>query len=448
MDLLRLSAAEVAELGGPVGRGDALRELVPAGESVARAGSRDPRRRARRAATPPWRADRRFDTGGREPAPLLVEPEQLDDAIRQMPLELVAGLQVAIANVAEVADAGTGRGRHAGARPGPAAAAAGDPRRLGRRLRARRARPLPEHGRDGRRHRPRGRRDRRRRLRAPGPDGEIDPAVLGTCRLCGVERVYRMGGAQAVAALAYGTETVARRRRDRRAPETSTSRRPSASSPASSASTASPAPRTCSSCSAPRAASTRSRLAALDMLAQAEHGNGSLVGGRLALRGAHRAPRTRAASAGSSNSPRWATPPSRSSTVEGAREAIALANAFARRAPRADRRGRRGARRRVRSAGCLFVGAESATAFGDYVAGSNHILPTAGAARFASGSHPAPLPPPHDRAARRRRGRQARRGGRTDRPRRGLRGPRRVDGGAHAPADDPSDEDIRENPAP
>ena len=42
----------------------------------------------------------------------------------------------------------------------------------------------------------------------PGPDGKIDPVILGTCRLCGVERVYRMGGAQAIAALAYGTETV------------------------------------------------------------------------------------------------------------------------------------------------------------------------------------------------------------------------------------------------
>jgi histidinol dehydrogenase len=39
----------------------------------------------------------------------------------------------------------------------------------------------------------------------------------------------------------------------------------------------------------------------------------------------------------------------------------------------------------VRNAGCLFVGRESATAFGDYVAGSNHTLPTGGAARFASG---------------------------------------------------------------
>ena len=44
----------------------------------------------------------------------------------------------------------------------------------------------------------------------PGPDGQIDPVILGTCRLCGVERVYRMGGAQAIAALAHGTDTVER----------------------------------------------------------------------------------------------------------------------------------------------------------------------------------------------------------------------------------------------
>jgi histidinol dehydrogenase len=44
---------------------------------------------------------------------------------------------------------------------------------------------------------------------------------------------------------------------------------------------------------------------------------------------------------------------------------------------------------RVRNAGCLFVGAGSATAFGDYVAGSNHILPTGGAARFQSALSPA-----------------------------------------------------------
>ncbi|MDQ3849921.1 MAG: histidinol dehydrogenase, partial [Actinomycetota bacterium] len=43
---------------------------------------------------------------------------------------------------------------------------------------------------------------------------------------------------------------------------------------------------------------------------------------------------------------------------------------------------------RVRAAGCVFVGSAGATAFGDYVAGSNHCLPTGGAARFASGLSP------------------------------------------------------------
>jgi len=38
---------------------------------------------------------------------------------------------------------------------------------------------------------------------------------------------------------------------------------------------------------------------------------------------------------------------------------------------------------RVRTAGCVFVGRHGATAFGDYVAGSNHVLPTGGAGRYA-----------------------------------------------------------------
>jgi histidinol dehydrogenase len=42
----------------------------------------------------------------------------------------------------------------------------------------------------------------------------------------------------------------------------------------------------------------------------------------------------------------------------------------------------------VRAAGAIFVGRSGATAFGDYVAGSNHCLPTNGAARFASGLSP------------------------------------------------------------
>ena len=44
---------------------------------------------------------------------------------------------------------------------------------------------------------------------APTPDGQTNPAVLLAARLAGVETIYRIGGAQAIAAMAYGTETIA-----------------------------------------------------------------------------------------------------------------------------------------------------------------------------------------------------------------------------------------------
>ncbi len=47
----------------------------------------------------------------------------------------------------------------------------------------------------------------------PGPDGEVEPASLVAADLCGVHEIYRLGGAQAIAALAYGTESVARVRK-------------------------------------------------------------------------------------------------------------------------------------------------------------------------------------------------------------------------------------------
>lgn len=42
----------------------------------------------------------------------------------------------------------------------------------------------------------------------PGPDGKVNPYVLVAAEVCGVDRIYKVGGAQAIAALAYGTETI------------------------------------------------------------------------------------------------------------------------------------------------------------------------------------------------------------------------------------------------
>ncbi len=46
-------------------------------------------------------------------------------------------------------------------------------------------------------------------MTVPAPSGVINPLVLAAARLCGIEEIYRIGGAQAIAALAYGTPSIA-----------------------------------------------------------------------------------------------------------------------------------------------------------------------------------------------------------------------------------------------
>jgi histidinol dehydrogenase len=74
--------------------------------------------------------------------------------------------------------------------------------------------------------------------------------------------------------------------------------------------------------------------------------------------------------------------------AHGAEDALTLAEAFAPEHLQLVGASAEALAGRVTRAGCLFVGANAGTAFGDYIAGSNHILPTNGAARFASGLTP------------------------------------------------------------
>ncbi len=69
--------------------------------------------------------------------------------------------------------------------------------------------------------------------------------------------------------------------------------------------------------------------------------------------------------------------------------AVALAEAFAPEHLQLAVRDARAVAAQITRAGCVFLGPSGATAFGDYVAGSNHILPTGGAARHASAVGPA-----------------------------------------------------------
>jgi histidinol dehydrogenase len=202
----------------------------------------------------------------------------------------------------------------------------------------------------------------------PGPGGRAHPGILAACVLCGVSEVYRVGGAQAIAALAYGTESV---------PAVDviagpgnqwvTEAKRQVVGQVGIDGLAGP-----SELAILATAGADPELVALDLMAQAEHGPESplwLVSTEPAL--------IRAVADGVAGL--------EAIEVESALAGLRVAEDIA---PEhlqlmgADAEALAG---RVRRAGCVFVGPGAGTAFGDYVAGSNHVLPTGGAARFASG---------------------------------------------------------------
>jgi histidinol dehydrogenase len=191
------------------------------------------------------------------------------------------------------------------------------------------------------------------------------PVILAACALCEVDTVYRMGGAQAIAALAYGTETI---------PPVDVIVGPGSlwvqeakrlvAGVVGIDGFAGPSDLTVIA-----SAGADPEPLRLDLLAQAEHGEASLVvavSDDAALLDAleDAAVTVHAGDMEAALAFTETLAPEHLQLAGDAAEALAP---------------------RVRSAGCLFVGIESGTAFGDYVAGSNHTLPTDGAARFASG---------------------------------------------------------------
>jgi histidinol dehydrogenase len=212
----------------------------------------------------------------------------------------------------------------------------------------------------------------------PGPEGSLGDPMLAAAALCGIEEVYAVGGAHSVFALAFGTETIdpvdvivgpgsfwvqeAKR---------------SASGVVGIDSYAGP-----SELMLVAGHDTDPEWAALDLCAQAEHGPDSpllVTGVEEHILEAIVAATERAAV----DRPSVTDAPLAVVQVPDLSDAIDLANAFAPEhlqlleedaALQADR---------VRTAGCVFIGRYGATAFGDYIAGSNHVLPTGGSGRFA-----------------------------------------------------------------
>jgi histidinol dehydrogenase len=382
MRIERLDATQVGRLGGPRPVATHLRSLVPGGASVEKTVREIVERVRVEGEEAVLDYTRRFDTAGSDPGPLVVTQDELDQAIKALPLELIAGLQVAIANVAQVAQAGVSesvtvelpQGQRIVLREVPVGSAAvyvpggraPYPSTVVMGVVTARAAGVLDVA----------------VCAPPGVNGQIDPTILGVCRLCGVERVYRMGGAQAIAALAYGTETVGRVdvvvgpgnlyvQEAKRLLSTMIGIDGFAG------------PSDLLILLGADAGEADVRLAALDMLAQGEHGEASLVVGA-----SPSAPLVEELAAMlerlAVERPTVGDAAFALVEVSDARVAVELANAIAPEHLQLIGEEMEALAPMIRAAGCLFIGTSSATAFGDYVAGSNHVLPTGGAARFAS----------------------------------------------------------------
>jgi histidinol dehydrogenase len=326
---------------------------------------------------------RQHDTAGAEPRPLRVGPAELDAAAAALRSDVRAGLELGMANIAAVAGASLGDDAEILLPQGQ--------RVLVRELPVRRAAvyvpggraPYPSTVLMGATTARVAGGEEVVVVSPPGRNGEIDPVVLGACALCGVDEVYRMGGAQAVGALAFGTASIPRVDvivgpgnlwvQEAKVQCTAHVGIDGFAGPSDVLVVAD--------------AGVDTTIVAFDLLAQAEHGPGSLavlvsrdpdtleaIGARAAQLAAER--------------PQVDFAPLALVAVENTDAAIALANAFA--PEHLQLVGERAEARagQVRNAGTLLVGTASGTAFTDYVAGSNHVLPTGGASRFASGLSP------------------------------------------------------------
>ena len=223
-------------------------------------------------------------------------------------------------------------------------------------------------------------------LTVPSPGGVISPAVLAAARMAGVTEVYRLGGAQAIAALAYGTETI----------------RPVSKIIGPGNAYVAAAKRQVfgtvgiDSIAGPSEVliiadkSANPSWIAADLLAQAEHGGGAqsiLVTTDAALadsvaieveRQIALLPRADITRAG------WQEFGA-IIIVQSLGEAVELANRIASEHVELMLDDPRALQPKIRNAGAIFLGHHTPEAIGDYVGGSNHVLPTARSARYASG---------------------------------------------------------------
>ena len=220
----------------------------------------------------------------------------------------------------------------------------------------------------------------------PAPDGKLSPLVLAAAKLAGVDEVYRVGGAQAVAALAYGTATM----------------RPVMKIVGPGNAYVAAAKRLVfgkvgiDMIAGPSEVliiadnSANPDWVAADLLAQAEHDTAaqsilitddrSLADAVEKAVAAQLATLSRREVAGASWRDFGAI-----ILVRNLDDAVPLVDAVAPEHLEIETHDPERFAAKVRNAGAIFLGAHTPEAIGDYVAGSNHVLPTARSARFSSG---------------------------------------------------------------
>lgn len=222
----------------------------------------------------------------------------------------------------------------------------------------------------------------------PRADGSADPGILVAARRGGVERIYKIGGAQAIAALAYGTESVPKVNKVFgpgnawvTAAKTIVAGDPQAA--------AIDLPAGPTEVLIIADASANADFIASDLLSQAEHGEDSQVvfvsTDQDLIERVHRRLKEQTGRLSRRDIVRKSLQHSRSIWVENIETAIEISNEYAPEHLLLQVDNPRGALTRVRNAGSVFLGPWSPESVGDYCSGTNHVLPTYGAARAYSG---------------------------------------------------------------
>ena len=222
----------------------------------------------------------------------------------------------------------------------------------------------------------------------PGPDGRPNQTILAAAALVGADRVLRIGGAQAVAALAYGTEQV--RRVDKVVGPGNAFVAEAKLQVAAQGLVGIDAMAGVTEVMLIADDSADPRLVATSLIAQAEHDplvTSILVTPSVELADAV-VPLVAEEVAGLATGERITQALNGQGAivlVDDLDHAVEVSDAFAPEHLEIQTRSPRDVAARVRAAGTVFVGVQTPTALGDYCAGPNHTLPTGGTARFTGG---------------------------------------------------------------